>query len=91
MAVAGLDPQCRYEIFGDTTAVAIIRFQLVCSGNDNTELFSNMIRAVLKETCCWRTTPQQALTGLGASPSGDTSILFLNWELAAAPLWQQCR
>lgn len=41
MAVAGLGPQCRYRISGDTTAVAIIRFRLVLSGNDNAELFSN--------------------------------------------------
>lgn len=41
VAVAGLDPQCRYEIFGDSTAVAMIGFRLVLSGNDNTELFSS--------------------------------------------------
>lgn len=40
-AVAGLDPQCRNEIFGDATAMAIIRLRLVHPGNDNTELFSN--------------------------------------------------
>lgn len=41
VAVAGLNPQCRYEIFGDTTAVAIIRFWFMHSDNDNTELFPN--------------------------------------------------
>lgn len=41
VAITELDSHHRYGIFGDTTAVAIITLQLVCSGSDNTELFSN--------------------------------------------------
>lgn len=61
--------------------MAIIRFQLVCTGSDDTELFSNHHLDVER---------QQALAGLGTSASDGMSILFLNWEFPATPLWQQC-
>lgn len=76
--------------FGDGTAVALIRSKLVCAGTANSKLFLIIIRAVLREIWCWRTTLQLALV-LGHLLSGDTSTLSLNWESTAAPLWQQHR
>lgn len=64
--LTGLNPHHRYRIFGDTRAVAVTTFQLVCSGSDNTELFSNHHLSVERDLLL-EDHPKQALADLGAS------------------------
>lgn len=70
--------------------VAIIRFRLVSSGSDNTELSSNHQSSVEGGLLLEDHRTASFDWPWGFSFQG-TRALFLNCEFAAAPQWQQCR
>lgn len=90
VTITGLNHHHRYRIFGGTTAVAIITFQSVCSGSDDTELFFHHHLGVERDLLLEDQPHSKLWLALEHLPSDGMCILFLNWEFPAAPLWQQC-